>query len=199
MNSDLRELDVRGMRKPDKHPTIFTTFGDLAVGEAFVLVNDHDPKHLRDEFERDFPGGYDWEYLNTQMRDWRIKITKTASTALPRVLLDTTELPAEADALGAVWKLTMSPRDLDANVIAVAPGHTIDSHVGPDLDVMLHVLAGSGVLTTETGRIDLIPGQLVWLPRRSQRAFEGGPDGLRYLTVHQKRQSLLLGATQLAE
>ena len=41
------ELDVRSMRKPDKHPAIFQAFDALAVGESFVLVNNHDPRHLR--------------------------------------------------------------------------------------------------------------------------------------------------------
>ncbi|HLR83742.1 MAG TPA: DUF2249 domain-containing protein, partial [Nocardioidaceae bacterium] len=58
--ADVSELDVRGMRKPDKHPTIFATYADLPVGGAFVLINDHDPKHLHDEFEADHAGSYDW-------------------------------------------------------------------------------------------------------------------------------------------
>ena len=33
---------------------------------------------------------------------------------------------------------------------------------------------------------------LVWLPRRSLREFTAGPDGLTYLTVHQRRQALTL-------
>ncbi len=41
------ELDVRQLRKPDKHPTIFATYAALAVGESFVLVNNHDPKQQR--------------------------------------------------------------------------------------------------------------------------------------------------------
>jgi len=32
------------------------------------------------------------------------------------------------------------------------------------------------------------------MPKRSQRQFVAGPDGLRYLTVHQKRQFLNLMA-----
>ena len=43
------ELDVRQVRKPDKHPAIFARFDALAVGESFVLVNNHYPWHLRDE------------------------------------------------------------------------------------------------------------------------------------------------------
>jgi uncharacterized protein (DUF2249 family) len=31
------ELDVRRLRKPDKHPTIFATYAALAAGESFVV------------------------------------------------------------------------------------------------------------------------------------------------------------------
>lgn len=82
-------VDVRPLAKPDKHPTIFATYRELPVGGSLVLVNDHDPKHLRDEFEVDHPGSHRWEYLSEQPRDWRIRITKLTSTPLPRVLVDT--------------------------------------------------------------------------------------------------------------
>jgi len=38
------ELDVRELRKPDKHPTIFATFGALAVGDSLprILANTND-------------------------------------------------------------------------------------------------------------------------------------------------------------
>ncbi|MGZ0153563.1 DUF2249 domain-containing protein [Kribbella sp. WER1] len=188
------ELDVREMRKPDKHPAIFARYGELPVGAAFVLVNDHDPRHLRDEFEADHAGSYGWEYLSQEPRDWRIRITKLATTPLPRVLVDTSTVPD--DGTGAIWKLEARQRDLDSNVIALAPGQHIDAHNGPDLDVLIHILAGSGKLTTELTTVDLEPGALVWLPRRSQRQFTAGPDGLRYLTVHQRRQALLLSPPQ---
>jgi uncharacterized protein (DUF2249 family)/quercetin dioxygenase-like cupin family protein len=189
------ELDVRPLAKPDKHPTIFATYRGLASGESFVLVNDHDPRHLRDEFEADHAGSYGWEYLLREPRNWRIKITKLATTPLPRILVDTGDLAgdaAEPDASGAVWKLAMRDRDLDANVVALPPGGLIEAHVGPDLDVLVHILAGSGRLTTESGTIDLGPGALAWLPRRSRRGFSAGPGGLRYLTVHRRRQALVL-------
>ncbi len=34
-----RELDVRGLPKPDKHPATFAAYEDLPVGATFVLVN----------------------------------------------------------------------------------------------------------------------------------------------------------------
>jgi len=86
--------------------------------------------------------------------------------------------------------LEMPERDLDSNVIALPPGRRIDWHVGPDLDVLVHVLAGSGRIDTtpdgSTG-IEVATGDLVWLPRRSGRSFVAGPDGMRHLTVHHRR------------
>ncbi|WP_284252297.1 DUF2249 domain-containing protein [Pseudolysinimonas kribbensis] len=174
------ELDVRGIRKPDKHPAIFAAYAALPVGGAFVLVNDHDPKHLHDQFEADHHGSYAWEYLTTEPRDWRIRITKLAGTPLPRILVDTATVaadPATADASGAVWKLEARERDLDSNLIALPPGGTIAAHTGPDIDVLIHVLAGDGTLTTELGEIALSPGALLWMPRRSRRQFTAGDRG----------------------
>lgn len=189
------ELDVRPLRKPDKHPTIFATYQRLSVGESFVLVNNHDPKHLHDEFEADHAGSYDWEYLEKGPAVWRIRITKLAATPLPRVLTNTAAAPGEPDVTGAVWKLDVRERDLDSNVIALPPGGRIDAHAGADVDVLIHVLSGSGQLGTERDTIDLVPGALLWLPKRSRRQFSAGPDGLRYLTVHQKREILPLTPT----
>lgn len=196
------ELDVRPMRKPDKHPAIFKTYAALPAGESLVLINDHDPRHLHDEFEVEHPGGYVWEYLTKDRGDWRIRITKLATTPLPRILADTAAIstapnatPATTtppDASGAIWKLQMRERDLDSNIVALAPGATIAKHTGPDVDVLIHVLAGSGQLTTELHTLDLRGGTLIWMPRRSLRQFTAGPEGLRYLTVHQRRQALAL-------
>lgn len=195
----VHEVDVRGLRKPDKHPTIFAAYRALQPGGSFVLVNDHDPKHLRDEFEADHAGSYGWEYLNQEPRDWRIEITKKTTTPLPRILANTATIGMDGgdpDVTGAVWKLQVRERDLDSNVIALPPGGTIDAHTGPDLDVIIHVVAGDGHLTTEINTLELMTGALVWLPRRSQRSFTAGSSGLRYLTIHQRRQALVLDTSR---
>jgi uncharacterized protein (DUF2249 family)/quercetin dioxygenase-like cupin family protein len=189
------ELDVRPLRKPDKHPTIFAAYAELPTGSSFVLVNDHDPRHLRDEFEADHAGSYEWDYLSREPRNYRIRIRKRATTPLPRTLVDTGSLVADHDpgASGALWKLDARERDLDSNVVAIPPHGSIEAHAGPDLDVLVHVLAGSGTLSTELDTsVPLEPGVLLWLPRRSRRAFHAGETGLRYLTVHRRRQALVL-------
>ncbi|MEU4429551.1 DUF2249 domain-containing protein [Nocardia rhamnosiphila] len=191
--TEAAELDVRELRKPDKHPAIFARFDGLAAGESFVLVNNHYPRHLRDEFDVEHPGGYGWEVVENGPRVWRVRIGKLASTSPPRILTDTTMFePGHPDTTGAVWTLPVRRRDLDANIIRIAPHGRIEAHTGPDLDVLIHVLDGAGTLTTELGELELAAGALVWLPRRSRRAFTAGAHGLRYLTVHQRRQALVL-------
>jgi quercetin dioxygenase-like cupin family protein len=98
-------------------------------------------------------------------------------------------------AAGATWKLEVSDRQLDANVVRLAPGRAIQMHRGPDLDVLVLVVAGTGMLVSRAGAVPLLPGHLVWLPRRSDRSFIAGSDGISYLTVHQRRPLLRVSHT----
>jgi uncharacterized protein (DUF2249 family) len=183
-------LDVRQIAKPERHPLIFDAYDGLDTGGAFVLVNDHDPRHLREEFDRELPGGFGWDYLNRDDGEWRIRISKRASTPLPRVVGDA----GAGDGSGAVWNLEPAGRTLDANVIHLPAGDGIAAHAGPQLDVLIHVIEGDGTLTTENGDIALEPGALVWLPKRSRRSFTAGTSGLRYLSIHQRKPGLGLTA-----
>jgi hypothetical protein len=125
----------------------------LPLLRQIVLVVDR-----LDRAEADYPGSYGWDYLE-RGPVWRIRISRLSSTALPRILADTSQLISAdggpGDAAGAVWKLQLRQRDLDSNVIRLHPGSGIDSHLGPDLDVLLLVLDGSGQLGTERGSVDL--------------------------------------------
>jgi quercetin dioxygenase-like cupin family protein len=94
-----------------------------------------------------------------------------------------------------VWKLDVQSREIDADVTSLSAGQDTGMHVGPEIDALIHVLSGSGRLTTELGTIELAAGALLWMPKRSRRQFVAGSDGLRYLTIHQKRQFLNLMAT----
>ena len=107
----------------------------------------------------------------------------------PRIVGDS----AADGAPGAVWSLAPDDRTLDANVIWLPAGDGIASHVGPDLDVLIHVIDGSGILSNDGDDIALAPGVLAWLPPRSRRVFTAGADGLRYLTVHQRKTKPAFG------
>ena len=126
----------------------------------------------------------------------------THDTDLPQVLGNTQDLvsgtPDEQDG-GAVWKLRSSTRQLDSNVIRIQPDGRIDPHTGPDQDVLLHVLAGSGRVTFDGGVADLAVGSLAWLPRHSRRSIVAGPQGLSYLSVHTRRPGLSIGSPPAAD
>jgi uncharacterized protein (DUF2249 family) len=79
--TDAPTLDVRPIPPKDKHPTIFETFDDLAPGDHFVLVNDHDPNPLYYQFEVERPGELEWDYLEEGPEVWRVKLTKAADAA----------------------------------------------------------------------------------------------------------------------
>lgn len=74
-----RVLDVRVIPPREKHPAIFATFDALGMGESFVLVNDHDPKPLRYQFEAEHGGRYGWMYLEEGPAVWRVKISRMAA------------------------------------------------------------------------------------------------------------------------
>jgi uncharacterized protein (DUF2249 family) len=79
MQDNQSVLDVRIIPPREKHPAIFSKFGELAVGESFVLVNDHDPKPLRHQFEFEHTNQFAWEYLEKGPVVWRVEISRTAA------------------------------------------------------------------------------------------------------------------------
>lgn len=69
-------LDVRSIPHAVRHEEIFARFGRLRIGEAFVVVNDHDPRPLAYEFSQLHPGAFQWEDLERGPL-WRVRITRT--------------------------------------------------------------------------------------------------------------------------
>ena len=75
------ELDVRSEPPARRHELIFATYEALGAGEGFILVNDHDPKPLRYQFEAEHADDFTWEYLEEGPVDWRVRIGRPAETA----------------------------------------------------------------------------------------------------------------------
>lgn len=76
MTTNTKELDVRTIQPRDRHPLIFQTFDALAPGDAFILINDHDPKPLFYQFSFEREGQFTWEYLEEGPEVWRVRIGK---------------------------------------------------------------------------------------------------------------------------
>ena len=72
----IRELDVRHLAPAQRHETIFTEFHALAPGSGYVLVNDHDPKPLRYQFEAEHAGDFTWDAIESGPEVWRVRITR---------------------------------------------------------------------------------------------------------------------------
>ncbi|HEX6616628.1 MAG TPA: DUF2249 domain-containing protein [Gemmatimonadales bacterium] len=76
MSTPPLELDVRAIPPREKHPAIFCTFGGLAIGQAMVIINDHDPRPLRYQFMAEHPEGFDWQYEEQGPTVWRVRISR---------------------------------------------------------------------------------------------------------------------------
>ena len=71
-----KELDVRAIPPAERHGLIFETFEALKPGEAFVLINDHDPKPLYYQFKFEREGQFTWDYQAQGPRVWQVRVGK---------------------------------------------------------------------------------------------------------------------------
>jgi uncharacterized protein (DUF2249 family) len=76
-------VDVRDVEPRFRHSQIFSTFAALDDGHAMELVNDHDPRPLRAQFQALWPDRFAWNYLEEGPAVWRVAITKVPSFDTP--------------------------------------------------------------------------------------------------------------------
>lgn len=74
--SIVNSFDVRPHAPAKRHDMVFDAFDDLNPGEAFVFINDHDPKPLYYQMEAESDEPFEWEYLLAMPQEWKVKITK---------------------------------------------------------------------------------------------------------------------------
>ncbi len=75
------ELDVRSEPPARRHQLIFESYGKLADGVGFILINDHDPKPLQYQFAAEYPDQFTWDYLEEGPKVWRVRIGKPPAKA----------------------------------------------------------------------------------------------------------------------
>jgi uncharacterized protein (DUF2249 family) len=76
MNTQIEIFDGREIPCSVKHGLIIAKWRALPVGQAFVLVNDHDPVRLRNQFTELWPETFAWNYLLQSPGEFRVVITK---------------------------------------------------------------------------------------------------------------------------
>jgi regulator of cell morphogenesis and NO signaling len=74
--SEFFELNVTLIEPKLKHPTIFRHFDALKPGEAFKILNDHDPKPLYYQLIAERGNIFTWTYLEKGPQWWRVQIKK---------------------------------------------------------------------------------------------------------------------------
>lgn len=77
----METLDVTTLAPVQKHPAIFAYFDALPQGEAFEILNDHDPRPLYYQMLAERGNVFGWKYLEEGPECWRVLITKKDSGA----------------------------------------------------------------------------------------------------------------------
>lgn len=80
-----REIDLCEIPHVKRHPLVFAEFDELAVGESFVLIDDHDPVHLNKRMELTRPKQLAWEYITRGPEVFRIRARRIAQHHLSEV------------------------------------------------------------------------------------------------------------------
>ena len=70
------ELDVRPLPPAQRHALIFRKFDALQPGQAFTLINDHDPKPLYYQLNFEYRGSLVWDYIEQGPEVWRVNVGK---------------------------------------------------------------------------------------------------------------------------
>ena len=77
-DKELAFIDVRTIQPRERHPKIFAMANDLAVGDSFVIVNDHDPRPLHYQLQAEYPGQFSWTYLESGPEVWQVELARQA-------------------------------------------------------------------------------------------------------------------------
>jgi quercetin dioxygenase-like cupin family protein len=80
--------------------------------------------------------------------------------------------------------------DLNATLLDWPAGEGPPEHVNPERDVLYVVVDGGGELTLDGEARALRAGDALIVDKGSSRALVAGPDGIRYVTAHVRREGL---------
>ena len=73
----VNEFDIRAYTPTVRHEMFYKAFADIKPGEAFVFINDHDPKPLYYQMEAESNEPFKWEYLEKGPEAWKVRVIKT--------------------------------------------------------------------------------------------------------------------------
>ncbi|HKW04765.1 MAG TPA: DUF2249 domain-containing protein [Nitrososphaerales archaeon] len=178
-------VDVRGLPPPARHSHIFKIFDQLKLGETLLVVNDHEPVHLVQFMKherRDFDfssykayqkGPAEWIGVFKKKKEDAAGIT-SGQPAFVFTSFDKEEIVDES-AFSPVPVYTS--KDYKVILAYFKEGQFIPVH-SPSIDLILLVHSGRGEMIAGDQKFNVMPGDLVIVPRGNKR-------GIRALTAMQ--------------
>jgi uncharacterized protein (DUF2249 family) len=76
MAGETIKLNLKTVPLMERHPKIFDAWEELEAGSTLQIINDHDPKPLHYQFEGEYQGSYEWEYVQKGPENWVVNIKK---------------------------------------------------------------------------------------------------------------------------
>jgi quercetin dioxygenase-like cupin family protein len=107
----------------------------------------------------------------------------------PLEFLTPAEVLARESGPGPVW--TRSSADLNVNLISFDQGLGVPAHVNDEVDVLLIIVAGEGVLEIDRAAYLISAGQVCLIPKGVERAIRSGGGPFAYLSCHRRRGGLM--------
>jgi uncharacterized protein (DUF2249 family) len=178
-------LDVRDMAPRLRHPTIFNTWAGLGEGEAFLLVNDHDPLPLYYQFAAEQPGRFRWEYLERGPDAWRVRLTRgkfpdpgfrpaPQASAPPCAVPSAPPAPLVLDTRPIFARGDTPCQAIDGAVASLAPGQSFVL-LAPFEPVPLYAKLGQQGFSNATSQLDDGSWRIEFRPTGEVQAVAQGP------------------------
>jgi mannose-6-phosphate isomerase-like protein (cupin superfamily) len=89
---------------------------------------------------------------------------------------------------GTLWSLASA--DLNATLLSWPPGGGVATHRNTERDVLLLVVGGEGVVRVDGEDVAVGTHTALLIPQGAERSISAGSAGLRYLSVHLRRDGL---------
>lgn len=100
--------------------------------------------------------------------------------------VDLKALSHEATQGGPQWGLACE--DLNATLLWWPDQHTIAPHINNEVDVLVVVIDGSGVIVVNGVENALHAGQTLLIPKGAERAIHSAAPSFCYLNIHRRRR-----------
>jgi mannose-6-phosphate isomerase-like protein (cupin superfamily) len=90
---------------------------------------------------------------------------------------------------GPIW--AAETEDLDCTLLQWNEGHEIAAHVNDEVDVVMTVLQGAGLIEIDGSKTILKQGVVVVIPKGATRRIQAETTPLLYINVHKRRRRLM--------